>query len=237
MKAAGSRRERRWVAIRGSDTDQGTTARLGRGHGGVPADVHPHTSPNHDGPATAARPAGLRDPASFEAALREAGHRVTDSRRAVHAALVEADGHLAPEQVVAHGGGAVNLATVYRVLSLFEDLGLARSTRLGIDGGASWELAHPDDHVHLVCDHCGEVDHHVGDAVSRLRGHLLDGHGFAAAQVDLVVRGTCASCRGVADDVVPPSTPRTSPARTRAVDRPTGPAPTGGSRARAGEVV
>lgn len=196
------------MAIRGSDTDQGTTARLGRGHGAVPADVHHHATGDHDGPATSVRRTGLRDPASFESALRDAGHRVTDSRRAVHAALVEADGHLVPEQVVAHGAGTVNLATVYRVLSLFEDLGLARSTRLGADSGASWELAHPDDHVHLVCDRCGDVDHHLGDAVSRLRGHLLDGHGFAAAEVDLVVRGTCATCRGVADDVVPPSTPR-----------------------------
>ncbi len=148
-----------------------------------------------------------RDPEVFEARLRAHGHRVTDARRAVHAALVGASRHLTPEQVVERAGGEVNLATVYRVLGLFEDLSLARSTRLDADGPASWELAHPDDHVHLVCERCGDVDHHVGDAVSRLRGHLLDGHGFAADDVDLVVRGTCASCRGVVDDVLPPSVP------------------------------
>lgn len=148
-----------------------------------------------------------RDPATLEERLRAAGHRVTDARRCVHDALAEADGHLTPEDVVAHGDDAANLATVYRVLGLFEELGLARSTRLGSDASASWELAHPDDHVHLVCRRCGDVDHHVGDAVSRLRGHLVQGHGFSADEVDLVVRGTCAACRGVLDQVVPPSLP------------------------------
>lgn len=148
-----------------------------------------------------------RDPATLERRLRVAGHRVTAARRTVHHALVHASGHLTPEDVVARVNDRVNLATVYRVLGLFEDLGLARSTRLGTDAATSWELAHPDDHVHLVCRRCGDVDHHVGDAVSRLRGHLDSGHGFAADEVDLVVRGTCAACRGVVNDVVPPSVP------------------------------
>ncbi|MBY5162890.1 Fur family transcriptional regulator [Salsipaludibacter albus] len=159
-----------------------------------------------DGARTTVRgDATARD--GFEAVLRAAGHRVTEPRRAVHAALVDSDGHVTAEEVVAASGGDVNLATVYRVLGLLEELGVARSARLGSDGSASWELAHPDDHFHLVCVRCGEVDHHVGDAVDHLRRHLLDGHGFQADEVDLVVRGVCASCRGVADEVVPPSQP------------------------------
>lgn len=145
------------------------------------------------------------EPLALEDALRASGHRVTAARRTVHAVLAAADDHLVPDEVVQRAEGDVNLATVYRVLALLEDLGLARSTRLGGDTGASWELAHPDDHVHLVCDRCDAVDHHVGDAVSHLRGHLLGGHGFAATEVDLVVRGTCARCRRIAGQVPDPS--------------------------------
>ncbi len=165
-----------------------------------------HVAHAPDGVATTAR----SDPASgdgFEAVLRAAGHRVTEPRRAVHAALRDSAGHVTAEEVVAASGGDVNLATVYRVLGLLEELGLARSARLGPDGSASWELAHPDDHFHLVCTRCGDVDHHVGDAVDHPRTPLRAGPGFLAAVVDLVVRGLCASCRGVADEVVPPSRP------------------------------
>lgn len=151
------------------------------GHGSVPS--APMSTRAEDPP----------DATVLDRALRSAGHRVTTSRRAVYATLLEADTHLTPDEVVERGGDRLTLATTYRVLALFDELGLARSTRLAGDG-ASWELAHPDDHVHLVCGGCGGVDHHVGDAVSRLRAHLLDDHGFAADEVDLVVRGRCHAC-------------------------------------------
>lgn len=139
--------------------------------------------------------------------LRAAGHRVTAARRAVYTALADADAHVTADQLANAVGDQADIATVYRVLALLEQLDLARSARLGNDATTSWELAHPDEHFHLVCQRCGAVDHHVGDAVTRLRTHLLEGHGFAAQQVTLVVTGECASCRGVADRVQPPSQP------------------------------
>lgn len=139
------------------------------------------------------------------AVLREHGHRATGPRLAVHDVLTRAGSHLTADQVAARVPGDVNLATVYRSLAVLEEVGLVHSVRLGEDGSSSWELAHPDDHAHLVCTTCGAVDHHVGSAVSQLRQHLDEEHGFAASDVDLVVSGTCAACRGVVGDVVPPS--------------------------------
>ncbi len=141
------------------------------------------------------------------AVLREHGHRATGPRLAVHDVLARAGGHLTADQVAARVDSEVNLATVYRALALLEQVGLVHSVRLGEDGSSSWELAHPDDHAHLVCTSCGTVDHHVGSAVSHLRQHLDQEHGFDATDVDLVVSGTCAGCRGMAEDVMPPSVP------------------------------
>lgn len=132
--------------------------------------------------------------------LRGHGRRATQQRLAVHGVLVAAADHLTAEQVAAKLDD-VNLATVYRALSVLQEVGLARSVRLG-DGGSSWELAHSDDHAHLVCIQCGIVDHHVGRAVAQLREHLTQDHGFMATDVELVVSGTCATCRGL-DAVVP----------------------------------
>lgn len=129
--------------------------------------------------------------------LRAGGHRVTRPRTAVWAALVEADEHLTAEELaerVEASAPGVNLASVYRALTLFEDLELVRQSHLGDDAAGRWELTHPDDDFHLVCTRCGQIDHHVGTLVQTVRDHLSSGHGFAVEQIDLTVRGRCPAC-------------------------------------------
>jgi Fur family transcriptional regulator, ferric uptake regulator len=130
--------------------------------------------------------------------LRASGYRVTQPRRAVWDVLHRADGHLTVEQIVARvaaSGAGADTASVYRALALFEGLGLARMSRLGDSDASRWELAHPDEHFHLVCEVCGDVDHHVGSLVAEIREHLHDGHGFEPHDVELVVTGRCARCQ------------------------------------------
>ncbi len=131
--------------------------------------------------------------------LRDRGHRATRPRRAVFEALLDDHGHLTVEELaerVHSRQPSVNLASVYRSLALFEELGLARETRLGDEGAGRWELAHPDEHFHLVCVECGNIDHHQGTLVEQVREHLAGGHGFQAETVDLTVTGRCADCAG-----------------------------------------
>jgi Fur family ferric uptake transcriptional regulator len=142
--------------------------------------------------------------------LRAHGYRVTLPRRAVWEALRHSGGHVTVEELVERlgaGGAEVDPASVYRTLALFAELGLARVNRLGGGEAGRWELAHPDEHFHLVCEVCGDVDHHVGSLVQSIRQHLDEGHGFLASDVDLVVTGRCARCRGVAVPPAPGSQP------------------------------
>jgi Fur family transcriptional regulator, ferric uptake regulator len=130
--------------------------------------------------------------------LRTRGYRVTQPRRAVWDVLHGAHGHLTVEEVtdlIAAAGRDVDLASVYRTLALFEELGLARESRLGDSDAGRWELMHPDEHFHLVCERCDEVDHHVGSLVASIHQHLDEGHGFDVRNVELVVTGVCARCR------------------------------------------
>ena len=129
--------------------------------------------------------------------LRPSGHRVTVPRRAVWEALSPGDGHLTVDELadrVLALGHEVDLASVYRTLALFEELGIARVSRLGRGEASRWERSHPDEHFHLVCLDCGAVDHHVGELVERVRDHLTDDHGFVADTIELVVTGRCAAC-------------------------------------------
>lgn len=130
--------------------------------------------------------------------LKESGNRLTEPRLRVWEVLNRAQEHLTVENIVSEvhrADPSINTSSVYRTLGLFADLDLVRESQLGQDEGARWELAHPDDHFHLVCRVCGDVDHHEGDLVDQIRVHLDDGHGFAAEQIDLVVTGMCATCR------------------------------------------
>lgn len=136
-------------------------------------------------------------PVDLAATLRQHGHRVTRPRHAVWEALVRAEQHVTVEELAAAvtaGGIDIDPASVYRALGLFEELGIARVSRLGNGDAGRWEPAHPDEHFHLVCQDCGEVEHHVGSLVAELVQHLEVGHGFQVAGVELVVTGRCARC-------------------------------------------
>ncbi len=127
--------------------------------------------------------------------LREHGYRATTPRRLVWDALLRAPGHVTVEELSAYVVDDVDQASIYRALALFEELGIARTSRLGDSEASRWEPAHPDEHFHLVCGSCGRIDHHVGSLVARIVDHLDEGHGFEVEQVELVVTGRCSDCR------------------------------------------
>ncbi len=136
--------------------------------------------------------------ADLEHELRARGYRVTSTRRAVWDVLRFAHRHLTAYEIVARtdaAGRRVDLASVYRTLDLLEDLGLARRSRLLRSEADSWEVAHADEHFHMECIHCGDVDHHVGALVAVIEDHLGKDHGFDVYEVELRVAGRCATCR------------------------------------------
>lgn len=129
--------------------------------------------------------------------LHDHGYRLTSPRWLVWSVLRSAGGHLTAEEIATRVNRAdptVNLSSIYRSLTLFEDLDLARRSQLGIDESARWEIAHADDEFHLVCERCGSVDHHVGELVEEIRAHLREHHGFTADSINLVVTGLCPDC-------------------------------------------
>ena len=126
----------------------------------------------------------------------------------VYEALAAEHHHLTADELadrLADDLEPVPISSVYRALAVLEDLELVRSTRLGTDDVTHWELAHPDEHFHVVCTRCGAVDHHRGSLVSLVAEHLRGGHGFEAERVSLLVHGTCASCGDRAGAVASPN--------------------------------
>lgn len=139
----------------------------------------------------------MESASEFGTLLRDHGYRLTSPRWLVWSVLRSAGGHLTAEEIAAQVNDAdptINISSVYRSLALFEDIDLVRESHLGIDDSARWEIAHPDDHFHMVCRVCGSVDHHVGELVDQIRSHLGSQHRFGAENIDLVVTGVCETC-------------------------------------------
>ena len=131
--------------------------------------------------------------------LRERGYRLTGPRLVVWNTLVSSGGHMTADEIADEARSVdptVNLSSVYRSLSLFSDLGVARETKLGRGSGSHWELAHPDEQFHLRCENCGRVQHHTGSLVAGIETHLVEHHRFIPTRIELLVSGLCDRCGG-----------------------------------------
>ena len=84
----------------------------------------------------------------------------------------------------------VGLATVYRVLTQFEQAGLlARSHFEG--GRAMFELNEGSHHDHLVCLTCGRVEEFVDSEIERRQHSIAAERGFKLQDHALALYGEC----------------------------------------------
>ena len=126
--------------------------------------------------------------------LEARGHRVTPSRRAVIAAVLQQAGHFTVDDLLRRCRGA-GRATVFRTIRLLTELDVVCRVLLD-DGSLHYRLSERSQHHHhLVCTGCGKVQDldqcSVSDLVrdlSRSSGYEIDGHW-------LEFYGHCAACR------------------------------------------
>lgn len=135
--------------------------------------------------------------ADAAAVIREAGLRVTDSRRAVVHAL-DAFPHASADDVyqrVIRDVPQTSLQSVYNALADFVEAGLVRRIEPAGRPGL-FELRVSDNHHHLVCRSCGAVED-----VDCVVGHApcltpAAGSDFVVDVAEVTFWGLCAACAG-----------------------------------------
>lgn len=145
---------------------------------------------------------------SADEAIRGAGLRVTDSRRAVFEALL-AHPHASADDVFAKVRLAIestSLQSVYNALNDFSEAALVR--RIEPAGRPMlFELRVDDNHHHLVCTQCGaveDVDCAIGHAPCLTPD---DTHGYVITTAEVTYWGVCASCAKASDPPFPSTAP------------------------------
>ena len=80
----------------------------------------------------------------------------------------------------------IGLATIYRVLTQFEQVGLL--IRHHFEGGkAVYELNEKSHHDHIVCLQCGHVTEFVNEEIEKLQTKVAEEHGFKIIEHSLII--------------------------------------------------
>ena len=91
----------------------------------------------------------------------------------------------------------IGQATVYRVLKLLCEAGLAREVDFG-DGVMRYEhLYRHQHHDHLVCRSCGRTVEVCDPVIEELQESLATSYGFVLQDHELYLYGQCAKCSGL----------------------------------------
>jgi Fur family ferric uptake transcriptional regulator len=105
--------------------------------------------------------------------------------------------HMSAEDVykaLLESGEEVGLATVYRVLTQFEQAGLV--TRHHFESGQSvFELNEGKHHDHILCIKCGKVDEFIDKVIEERQQKIASEKGYEMTDHSLYIYGICKECQ------------------------------------------
>ncbi len=136
----------------------------------------------------------------FEERLKKMGCKLTMQRRWVLDIILEnQDKHLTTEEIyseVKKKHPEIGLATVYRTMQLFEEMGII--DRINFDDGFSrFELSTSGDnhhHHHLICEICNKVFEVADDLLTEIENEIEQKYRFKVKNHNVMFYGYCEEC-------------------------------------------
>ena len=124
------------------------------------------------------------------------GRSVTAQRQLLLSLIRKAGGHISAKELyrrASRKNESISLATVYRSLRLFKELGLIEERRLG-EVYCYYEVKESAGHQHLVCRGCDKVIEFESPLLSQLVEKLQRDHEFSLTKIELYMEGYCQQC-------------------------------------------
>ena len=121
--------------------------------------------------------------------------RFSRQRERIYEYLISAKEHPSAEMIhsdLREEAPDLSLGTVYRNLKLLEDMGKVR--RISISQGPDRYDAVCCDHVHFICQNCGELQDLEGIDPQQLLNDLPVDHRYQPFHLDLTLTGLCPRC-------------------------------------------
>jgi len=131
------------------------------------------------------------------------GHLVTSQRQLILSQIQKSGGHISAKELYRRASSknkSISLATVYRTLRLFKELGLIEERRLG-KLYCYYEIKESPEHQHLVCRCCGNVIEFDSDLVRRIVKRVQRDYDFNVTKTELYIEGYCQRCQDEAHKI------------------------------------
>ena len=130
--------------------------------------------------------------------LKDAGLKITLPRIKILQVLENSSvQHVSAEDVykmLIAADEEIGLATVYRVLTQFEQAGLV--ARHNFEGGHSvFELSKEDHHDHIVCQKCGKITEFSDEKIELRQSEVAKSLGYILLDHNLNMYGVCPDCQ------------------------------------------
>ena len=97
-------------------------------------------------------------------------------------------------RILLDDGTEVGVATIYRVLTQFEQAGILLRHHFET-GKAVYELNKGEHHDHLVCVKCGDVTEFHNEEIERLQDKIAQDNGYRIVDHALYMYGVCGKCQ------------------------------------------
>lgn len=138
---------------------------------------------------------------NLKAALMKKNYKITKQREIIFNALLNnRESHLSPEElhaIVNEEHKDIGIATVYRTLLLFEELGLVFKLNFD-DNRYRYELSSEKEqhhHHHLICKECNKIQEVKFDLLESIEDIIEKTYGFKIDNHILKFYGICSECQ------------------------------------------
>jgi len=139
-----------------------------------------------------------QETAIFTNFLKKKNLKSTKQRQEILNVFLKSKRHLSVEDlynIVKKNDPGIGQATVFRVLKLLCESGLAKEVKLG-DKKTRFELKYGHQHHdHLVCVNCGKFIEVLDPRIEDLQEKLCQRFGFSPKRHRMEIFGTCKKCR------------------------------------------
>ena len=133
---------------------------------------------------------------SVEQEIKKKGLKLTAPRVKIFNVLYTSGKHLSAEDIfkaLAKMGDDIAQATVYRVLSQFESVGLILKHRFD-EEHAVYELNNKEHHDHLVCVKCNKIIEFTDNVIEKQQDKIAARYKFNITAHSHYIYGVCSDC-------------------------------------------
>lgn len=129
----------------------------------------------------------------IEAALKESGYSITKPRLAVFEVLEQSE-PLTMHELVAQVPN-IDRASIYRVIALFEKLGIVHRLHIGWKYKIELTNAYQAHHHHITCLSCGKSEpFHEDESLEQALQLIADKHQYTLQNHLIELQGLCEVC-------------------------------------------